>query len=585
MRTFTAAAAAAAILNANPSVAGETPINWDDIKPSHDLEYQSCSDGLECARLIVPLDWLEANQTKRDEQTIILALAKQPATVAIDDPKFGGTVIVNPGGPGDSGVLHIQRNGEYLQEMMDSENKHFEVLSFDPRGMANSFPISDCFSDEASRALTGAVQAGMGVPNSNSDASLALHKAYWEAIGMQCSQPGPHGYAIQDYMSTASVARDMLHMVDKLDVWKKKQLDTKSEQTAQKPLGSIETDKDEQEPRLLYYGTSYGTLLGNTFISMFPGRTGRMILDGVVVPEDYSDGDWCPNLEDTSKTINYFYETCFDAKDKCALYKASEKNWHQLRDRVEQKIADLDTNPVPFIADGVAPGIINSAVVRNRMMDPIYGPLDLFDGLAKTLLEVLNGNYTSLLKETGMTKRPDTCSKPDPSAYAWMGEANLAVRCGDGADLRDRSLDFWRDTYERCVKNSPEIGPGWFAVACGGWQSRPKFRFSGPFKSPVADLKNIEGRPSAPVLFLSSRLDPVTPLVSAHTASKNHPGSVVLMQDSVGHCTLLSSPSKCTREHVGRYLDTGELPEEGTVCEADCRPWEHCDHKRAQFPR
>ncbi len=49
------------------------------------------------------------------------------------------------------------------------------------------------------------------------------------------------------------------------------------------------------------------------------------------------------------------------------------------------------------------------------------------------------------------------------------------------------------------------------------------------------------------------------------------PGSVVLQQNSEGHCCV-SSPSLCTAKHVRKYFHTGELPPVGTVCEVDEKP-------------
>lgn len=532
----------------------------------------------------MPLDWLEEDETQRNKQTVALALVKQPAVVPHDHATYGGTILVNPGGPGDSGVLHIQRNGLYLQGMMDSDKKHFEIMSFDPRGMSNSVPSADCYRDATLRAMADFREETLGVPDIDSNASLARHKAFYASVSGHCANSAKDGQPlIHEYMSTASVARDMLQMVDKLKVWKEKQPPSSQDghSNNQKPLEHVSRGDD----RLLYYGTSYGTFLGQTFISMFPGRVRRMILDGVVVPEDYIAGDWCPNLEDTTKTIDYFYQTCFEAGDKCALYAPSDKSWHDVKDKIESLISSLNAQPVHYSLEGTAPGFITGLDIRARMMDPIYGPLDLYDGLAKTYADALTGNYTSLLNDLGVGPAASMCGPTDRTAYTWLFDAHAAVRCGDAIDLRDKDFSYWRKYMSRCQKLSPEMGNTWASIGCGAWQIRPKHRFEGPFKTPEADAADVEGRPSAPILFLSSKYDPVTPVHSAHTASKSHPGSRVLVQDSVGHCTLLSAPSKCTWEKMGAYMDTGALPDEGTVCEAGCVPWEHCSLPKAQFPR
>lgn len=54
--------------------------------------------------------------------------------------------------------------------------------------------------------------------------------------------------------------------------------------------------------------------------------------------------------------------------------------------------------------------------------------------------------------------------------------------------------------------------------------------------------------------------------------AKGFPSSVVLTQNSDGHCTL-SAPSLCTAKHVRAYFQNGTLPAIGTVCEVDVLPF------------
>jgi hypothetical protein len=74
------------------------------------------------------------------------------------------------------------------------------------------------------------------------------------------------------------------------------------------------------------------------------------------------------------------------------------------------------------------------------------------------------------------------------------------------------------------------------------------------------------------LLFVSTAIDPVTPLRAAEKMVKRFGGARLLVQDSVGHAST-SSPSKCTYAVLRRYLDTGELPEEGKHCASDKVPF------------
>jgi pimeloyl-ACP methyl ester carboxylesterase len=228
-----------------------------------------------------------------DTRTVTIAVLKVPALVAVTDPSYGGTLMVNPGGPGDSGIVHMLRNGRYIQAMVDGR-QHHDVLSFDIRGVAFSLPRADCYANEAAREASVWQRRGLGDLGS-SDAVLARHLALSTAYGHQCARYRGEDvdFNIHEYTSTASIARDMLRLVDETERLRVKHVSLAVRSEAQVPLGK----QADKSPRLQYYGTSYGTILGNTFLSMFPGRVRRMMLDGVVVPEDWIKSVRLPHME------------------------------------------------------------------------------------------------------------------------------------------------------------------------------------------------------------------------------------------------------------------------------------------------
>jgi pimeloyl-ACP methyl ester carboxylesterase len=105
-----------------------------------------------------------------------------------------------------------------------------------------------------------------------------------------------------------------------------------------------------------------------------------------------------------------------------------------------------------------------------------------------------------------------------------------------------------------------------YKLSCWTWPSklRTKWRFDGPWSGNV------------PILFTNNRLDPVTPLKNAKKMSVNFNGSRVLVQDNVGHGALFPTApgASCVWEHVKRYMDSGEMPDEGTICEFPCKPFD-----------
>lgn len=215
---------------------------------------------------------------------------------------------------------------------------------------------------------------------------------------------------------------------------------------------------------------------------------------------------------------------------------------------------------------------------------PFYHPLpNGFENLAKTLAQALEGNYTSIVQGLHLPSLQDACSI-DNSTVAGVDDATTAILCSD-ADFADpdgpyhggkrQGVPFWRDYVQNLKNQSSVFGFWWSEIAskCSGWRTRPKWRFAGPFTTPPADPSLREGVPAAPILLTSTRLDPVTPLRNAYAMSSGHPGSAVLIHETVGHCAMRSGWSDCFNQAIRAYFDNGTVPENGTVCDTTCKPF------------
>ncbi|KAK2009686.1 hypothetical protein LZ32DRAFT_608207 [Colletotrichum eremochloae] len=543
--------------------------NWTAITPSTKLEYHPCYEEFQCARLTVPLDWTDEN----NEYTVALAIIKLPAKVPDQDPAFGGTIFTNPGGPGGSGVGFMLRDGHLLQDTVDG-NKKYEILSWDPRGVQFTSPKADCYEDLLARDMDTIQRLAIGPLDASPDA-LRRQWARIQGYGKLCSQSAVNG-SVLPYASTASVVRDMVEMLDKIQELRDEEVATKlpEEERAQRPL---ELRSAKELPRLQYWGFSYGSLLGNTFASMYPGRVQRIILDGIVDADDYMAAGWTTNLQDSEKLIEFFYKTCFTSKRKCALSRPSDGKWQDIRERVNQLMKQLDDSPVSVL-DGKLTRILMGSDVTLSFIRPLYTPYEDFTELAAKINSAIEGNYTALM-ETATKDVPrldDACSHPDssppPSA---VGDGTQAILCSDGKDSTNLTITDYRAYIEKLESQSPTFAGYWSQIrfSCTNWGVRPKWRFTGPFATPEPDPAVVEGKPAAPLLFLSSRLDPVTPLRNAWKESERHPGSAVVIQESVGHCSS-ATRSSCTTGIVREYLEHGIVPKSGTVCQADCDVWD-----------
>lgn len=171
-----------------------------------------------------------------------------------------------------------------------------------------------------------------------------------QALGSLCETTNLE-LDILAYVSTASVARDIIEITDRTDELRRAERIVRQDQD-QHSLGAISAGREastEKPVRVLYWGFSYGTVLGNTLASMFPGRMGRVVLDGVDDTYDYHQGGWLANLRDTEKIVDYFYDTCFDGAENCPLWEKDDTSAKDIRGRIDRLISDADANPISFI--------------------------------------------------------------------------------------------------------------------------------------------------------------------------------------------------------------------------------------------
>ncbi|KAK0249180.1 hypothetical protein LTS09_015650 [Friedmanniomyces endolithicus] len=338
---------------------------WDTLPTRPKLEYTPCFDQtplggpFQCARLELPMDYWNGTT----DATISLAILRSPAVVPVTDPRYGGVILLNPGGPGGSGVGFLRRGGDAIRKTVDvKDHKHYDLLSFDPRGVGETTPAVDCIKNPT---LDHAWQLRVmeeGIFEA-SDAAIGRLWAMSIARSQSCSLPLPDGEPdIRKYVTTASVARDMLEIVERHGEWR--------ETEARRLLGCVTNVPSTllykpEEEKIQYWGFSYGTYLGNTFAAMFPDRVGRLIVDGVVDAYDYKKSLWSDNLLDTEKDLQGLYYHCARAGyPACALAnQTSVTTAKGVEDRVLNITYSLYHNPLPVISP--SPEVITYSDVKN----------------------------------------------------------------------------------------------------------------------------------------------------------------------------------------------------------------------------
>src|SRR3954468_8138940 len=207
------------------------------------IAWAKCHGGpFECGTLQVPLDYDQPSGA-----TIGLGLTRLPAT----DPEHRiGSLLVNPGGAGGPGAAFIVGVGP--EPFPPDVRARYDLVGFDPRGI-NSSAALRCFGNDRQWAP---FFLPFAFPMNGDELEQRIAADHF--LDDACAR---RGGAIAGHMATANVARDM----DRLRA----------------ALG---------DARLHYYGVSYGSFLGDTYANMFPGRVGRLVIDGVLDPVAWTTG-------------------------------------------------------------------------------------------------------------------------------------------------------------------------------------------------------------------------------------------------------------------------------------------------------
>jgi pimeloyl-ACP methyl ester carboxylesterase len=287
-----------------------------------------------------------------------------------------GMVLVNPGGPGISGVGFLSGYGRGMQEVV---GENYDIVAFDPRGIGYSIPSADCNKTDPNVEKQRRYDLPHG-PLIPLDTMLDIDQS--REIGVACKAAiGGEDQAGQ-HMSTATVARDMRSIV---------------EAYAKTP----EASDVENASLLNYMGYSYGTVIGQNFASMFPDMVGRMVLDGVVDPDDNDVGLPIRALMSTDDEFATFFIYCHLAgPDQCDFYTGDHPG--DIFFRFEHILSRLDTE-VSNKLDWANTTDIESALynLKSVIFDSLYSPRDGFSAVATLLLDMethlKNHNLTGLV--------------------------------------------------------------------------------------------------------------------------------------------------------------------------------------------
>jgi pimeloyl-ACP methyl ester carboxylesterase len=230
------------------------------------LSWADCNGGsFQCATLTVPLDY-----AKPTGKTLGIAVIRQPSAGSHE-----GSLIVNPGGPGASGVDFVAQTAASFAELTE----HDDLVSFDPRGVGASTPIR-CVS---SSDLDAYINEN---PNPQTAAERATVVAQAERFANACYRKNGN---YLEHVGTIDEARDM--------------------NVLRAALG---------DRKLTYYGASYGTYLGAKYAQLFPNRIRAMVLDGALDPTQSVTQENLVQAKGFQVDLNDFLAQCVQS-GKCPL--------------------------------------------------------------------------------------------------------------------------------------------------------------------------------------------------------------------------------------------------------------------------
>lgn len=517
----------------------------------------------------LPLDYFNGTFP---EETISVAIAKLPAKVPVDDPRYGGPVLLNPGGPGGPGALFALLIAKSLQVVVDAASnpelagedaQFFDIIGFDPRGIGETEPAARCMSDPAASWSWRLRETEEGILGS-SDAVLGRLWSMTHAFGSSCkkaldAEKGPN---IKQYMTTAFVARDMLEIIEK-----------HAEYVAQKAARATHNNGKRSDRRntghtstfemakLQYWGFSYGTFLGSTFASMFPDRVGRVVLDGVVNEEDYLHSLGNGSLVDSEKAMDSFYSYCLHSGLEACPLAGNATTTIAIKDRTEEILKSLYHRPF-VLSSAEGPEVLTYSDIKAIIFSGIYQPQLSFPLLGNLLPQIEAGSGDLIDQLQGPFREAHTISCARNGSVTgpvtYTGDVpTFAILCADGVDQQNVSIDEFVEYWDLLRSMSSAAGDVWamLKMKCSAWKIRASYKFEGEYGVNT----------SSPVLFISNTADPVTPLRSGRIMQAKFPNSALLVNDQAGHCSF-SATNLCAYDRIREYFQTGVLPAQGTLC-------------------
>lgn len=447
------------------------------------LSWQTCGM-LECGWLSVPADY-----DHPDDAQYQLRVVRRRAG---DPAQRVGVLLVNPGGPGYGGAALVEHAERLYSPALLA---HFDLVGWDPRGTGGSRPAVACGADYD--ALVG-IDITPDTP--------AEHDAVVRAAERFVAACQTQNGALLAHVSTNDSARDI--------------------DTLRRALG---------EPTVSYFGFSYGSELGATWMQLFPDTVRAAVLDGAVDPGADALTRNLAQAGGLEAALTAFFAWCDTLGCAYAPHQPAAAAFDALMARIE-------TNPIPTVSTRpeLTHGIAFLAVIHALYSANMWPALDA------ALAQLTRNRATHLLD-----LYDQYLQRRDDASYGHELEALLAITClDDPGPVGVAGVDAVAERYARVAPRlGRAVGSGY---VCALWPEAPQPRVT------IRDAGRV------PVVVIATTEDPVTPVVGAEAmAGALHDGRVVIAtaRQHTGYRT-----SACVDTLVDRYLVELVVPDRRTQC-------------------
>jgi pimeloyl-ACP methyl ester carboxylesterase len=460
--------------------------------PVTPVVWTPCSSILQCGSVAVPLDYAHPSGPM-----ISIAVARRPAA---DPAQRIGSLVINPGGPGGSGIGDLSTE---LSVLTPGLLDQFDIVSFDPRGVQRSSPVTCSGSSGATTTTTTtspAAPAQLPDPVPTTSAAVKALVAGDRSYAAQCQRLSGK---ILPFVSTEYAAYDL----DRI----------------RQALG---------DTRLTFIGHSYGTLLGATYAQLFPTHVRAMVLDGALDPAESTQQMATEQAESFEANLGSFITWCASTPS-CG--------WRPEGDptaAILALIAQSQAHPLP--AGGTA--LAGAADIYYALVAGLGATSD-WPKLGAAVAQAAAGDGTEVAQMA--------------DAYTSGGSSNAtdAERAIDCLDHPVPAISAFPAMAANAAVQAPVFGPllDWTWAGCAVW----------PVKATRTPAPTTAvGSP--PILVTGTLHDPVTPYRWSVSLAGELQHGVLVTWDGSSHVAYFYSP--CVRAIDQAYLLDGTVPAAGTTC-------------------